>query len=572
MMTRSMGLVMAWKMVAHSNGRRKSAMKNSTLNSLVFLMVGALLLVASCSAPEIEEVVEVNPRTTIPFSVVVATDMTKVSYADAKYAFKTGDSFVVESGSSERDDIEGTLAFDGDKKLKGEISFETAKGLDNGTPLTITLINADNSDKDSYAKGIAATLQEAVEKYSLFTTTLEFNSATTESSPQRVSFAQQAAFLEITVTFNVLTTMPTGVTPVELTTAGGLKLSGNSEIELAGSEYKATFIAALPGGTEMQGSKLSVCEREIAILSSSKVIEKNKQYKVARSVDFSPQLGDPFWSDGSYGSIQHGDGVSIIGIVMYVKGNVEGDAAVVGGSEYHALVMSLKNVESGGTAWGTKKQRCANELLIIKPDNVLDFTRMDGYTMTSNLVNNHNLINSVETPNTEVAAAYKAWYYMGSAGESRNVPTGTTGWFLPSIGQWLYSISGNGFGGALPVDQWVNANGNNWRTSGELSHQALVLEGSNSLASKLNSRLQTLIDRGYSCEFDGFAINDNYSTCSENGADNAIRFNISSDVKLNNKTYSAIKTATVEKNKNYGYYDKDNHIYYYMKIRPFLAF
>lgn len=547
-------------------------MKNSTLNSLVFLMVGALLLVASCSAPEIEEVVEVNPRTTIPFSVVVATDMTKVSYADAKYAFKTGDSFVVESGSSERDDIEGTLAFDGDKKLKGEISFETAKGLDNGTPLTITLINADNSDKDSYAKGIAATLQEAVEKYSLFTTTLEFNSATTESSPQRVSFAQQAAFLEITVTFNVLTTMPTGETPVELVTADGLKVSGKTKITYDGSDYKATFAAALPGGTEMQGSKLSVCEREIDILPSSKVIEKNKQYKVARSVDFSPQLGDPFWSDGSYGSIQHGEGVSIIGIVMYVKGNVEGDAAVVGGDDYHALVMSLKNVESGGTAWGTEKQRCADGLLIKKPENVLDFTRMDGYTMTSNLINNINLknpISSPETTETAVAAAYKAWYYRGSAG-TRNVPNGTTGWFLPSIGQWLYSISGNGFGGALPVDQWVNANGNNWRTSGELSHQALVLEGSNALATKLNSRLQTLIDRGYNCEFDGFAINDNYSTCSENNDKNAIRFNISSDVKLNGKTYSAIKTATVPKVNNYGY--KEGTIYYYMKIRPFLAF
>ncbi len=82
--------------------------------------------------------------------------------------------------------------------------------------------------------------------------------------------------------------------------------------------------------------------------------------------------------------------------------------------------------------------------------------------------------------------------------------------------------------------------------------------------------LQTLIDRGYNCEFDGFAINDNYSTCSENNDKNAIRFNISSDVKLNGKTYSAIKTATVPKVNNYGY--KEGTIYYYMKIRPFLAF
>ena len=364
MMTRSMGLVMAWKMVAHSNGRRKSAMKNSTLKSLVFLMVGALMLVASCSVPEIEEVVEINPRTTIPFSVVVATDMTKVSYADAKYAFKTGDSFVVESGSSERDDIEGTLAFDGDKKLKGEISFETEKGLANGTPLKITLINADNSsDKDSYAKGIAATLQEAVEKYSLFTTTLEFNSATTESSPQRVSFAQQAAFLEITVTFNVLTTMPTGETPVELVTANGLKVSGKTEITYDGSDYKATFAAALPGGTEMQGSKLSVCEREIAILSSSKVIEKNKQYKVARSVDFRPQVGDPYWSDGSYGAIEHAGAVEIIGIIVYVdqEGTEDDGITAKTGEQFgHALVMALHNANTSGVKWGTKVKRSSS--------------------------------------------------------------------------------------------------------------------------------------------------------------------------------------------------------------------
>ena len=541
-------------------------MKNSTLNSLVFLMVGALLLVASCSAPEIEEVVEVNPRTTIPFSVVVSTDMTKVSYADAKYAFKTGDSFVVESGSSERDDIEGTLAFDGDKKLKGEISFETAKGLDNGTPLTITLINADNSDKDSYAKGIAATLQEAVEKYSLFTTTLEFNSATTESSPQRVSFAQQAAFLEITVTFNVLTTMPTGVTPVELTTAGGLKLSGNSEIELAGSEYKATFVAALPGGTEMQGSKLSVCEREIAILSSSKVIEKNKQYKVARSVDFSPQLGDPFWSDGSYGRISHPAGVSVIGIIVYVNdGSDIGNALTEkNGDNYgHALVMSLRNVFSTGKAWGNKGTLYTSNT-ITSPAQTMEQSRLSGLANTQT-------INA--SGRTDMAAYAASQYRSGQSDDLSN----TTGWFLPSIGQWIYTISKDGFGGANPASEWMrnDGKGTKWLTAaGKLSDLVLVMPATtaNALTESLNARLAVL-DDDFSCGYDSFGISwesdfsDNYWTSSENSENQALRMNFGSVETYKGSSYSTIKASPVNKDIT-SYYQNA----FIMKIRPFLAF
>lgn len=566
MMTRSMGLVMAWKMVAHSNGRRKSAMKNSTLKSLVFLMVGALMLVASCSVPEIEEVVEINPRTTIPFSVVVATDMTKVSYAGAKYAFNTDDSFVVESGSSERDDIEGKLAFDGDKKLKGEISFETAKGLDNGTPLTITLINADNSNKDSYAKGIAATLQEAVEKYSLFTTTLEFNSATTESSPQRVSFAQQAAFLEITVTFNVLTTMPTGVTPVELTTAGGLKLSGNSEIELAGSEYKATFVAALPGGTEMQGSKLSVCEREIAILSSSKVIEKNKQYKVARSVDFGPQLGDPFWSDGSYGRISHPAGVSVIGIIVYVNdGSDIGNALTEkNGDNYgHALVMSLRNVFSTGKAWGNKGTLYTSNT-ITSPAQTMEQSRLSGLANTQT-------INA--SGRTDMAAYAASQYRSGQSDDLSN----TTGWFLPSIGQWIYTISKDGFGGANPASEWMrnDGKGTKWLTAaGKLSDLVLVMPATtaNALTESLNARLAVL-DDDFSCGYDSFGISwesdfsDNYWTSSENSENQALRMNFGSVETYKGSSYSTIKASPVNKDIT-SYYQNA----FIMKIRPFLAF
>ena len=543
-------------------------MKNSTLKSLVFLMVGALMLVASCSVPEIEEVVEINPRTTIPFSVVVATDMTKVSYADAKYAFKTDDSFVVESGSSERDDIEGTLAFDGDKKLKGEISFETEKGLVNGTPLTITLINADNSDKDSYAKGIATTLQEAVEKYSLFTTNLEFNSATTESSPQRVSFAQQAAFLEITVTFNVLTTMPTGETPVELVTANGLKVSGKTEITYDGSDYKATFAAALPGGTEMQGSKLSVCEREIDILSSSKVIEKNKQYKVARSVDFRPQVGDPYWSDGSYGAIEHAGAVEIIGIVVYVdqEGTNDDELTAKSYGFGHALVMSLHNANTTGVKWGTKIQRSSS----LTTTTGQAVASMDGYGKTVSWLNS--------LGESDVTAAYLARHYRESS-EGLDIPSGSTGWFLASTGQWLHSISDPGFLRASSWTTWKDGNNNAWYSGDNQLSSALakVMEGPTALTDLFNTRFEELrsnfapsipseeffdifgMDSGST---NGDNLGDNYWTSDELDANNALRMNFGAK-----GTWSSIKINSVGKDKTWAYTS-----FFYMKIRPFLAF
>lgn len=544
-------------------------MKNSTLKSLVFLMVGALMLVASCSVPEIEEVVEINPRTTIPFSVVVATDMTKVSYADAKYAFKTDDSFIVESGSSERDDIEGKLAFDGTNKLTGKISFDSDKGLSNDTPLKITLINADNdSDKDSYAKGIAATLKDAVEKYSLFTTTVAYTPTASESEAQKVSFAQQAAFLEITVNFtNLLTSsMPTGETPVELATADGLKVSGKAEIIKDGSDYKASFVAALPGGTEMQGSKLSVCEREIAILSSSKVIEKNKQYKVARSVDFGPQLGDPFWSDGSYGRISHPAGVSVIGIIVYVNdGSDIGNALTEkNGDNYgHALVMSLRNVFSTGKAWGNKGTLYTSNT-ITSPAQTMEQSRLSGLANTQT-------INA--SGRTDMAAYAASQYRSGQSDDLSN----TTGWFLPSIGQWIYTISKDGFGGANPASEWMrnDGKGTKWLTAaGKLSDLVLVMPATtaNALTESLNARLAVL-DDDFSCGYDSFGISwesdfsDNYWTSSENSENQALRMNFGSVETYKGSSYSTIKASPVNKDIT-SYYQNA----FIMKIRPFLAF
>lgn len=551
-------------------------MKNTFVKTLVLIITGALLLTASCSVPEVEEVVEIAPRTTIPYSVVIATDMTKVSYADNKYAFKEGDSFIVESGSTERNDIEGTLVFDGSNKLKGEISFETEKGLEVGTLLKITLINADNPDKDSYAKGIATTLQDAVEKYSLFTTTLEF-STTTESTPQRVSFAQQAAFLIVTVNFTNLlnSTMPTGETPAEIIASDGTVIStGKGVIVEEGTHnYQAVFVAAVPGGTEMKGAKLSVCEREVEILPStgdSKIVERNKKYTLnPRSVDFRPQVGDPYWSDGSYGAIEHAAEVEIIGIIVYVDQEGTADDGITAKSDGfgHALVMSLHNVNTAGVKWGSKGVLRSSSPTTTTGEAVAS---MNGYGKTIEWLN--------MLGETEVTAAYKARHYR-EAGGSLDIPSGSTGWFLASTGQWLHSISAPGFLRASSWDTWKDGNNKDWYSGNNQLSSALakVMVGPTALTDLFNTRFEELRSNFAptipSSEFfdifgmdsgspNGDNLGDNYWTSDEFDQDNALRMNFGAK-----ETWSSIKINSVGKDKTWAYTS-----FFYMKIRPFLAF
>ena len=548
---------------------------NRIMKPVVLLTVFATLLVISCSTPELIEIVEEsNPWTTIPYSLIIATDATKVAYDDGlnKYAFKDGDTFFIESGSTARDDIEGTLSYDGSDplKLKGEISFETAKGLDDGTSLKVTLINADNTDKESYAKGIATSLREAVEKYSLFSALFTFSSAATESDPQKVILTQSAAFVEVTVIFtNVLnSTMPTGETPAEIVLSNGTKVSGKALIEQSGSNYQAVFTAALPDGTEMKGSSLFVCEREVEILSGtaeSKTLERNKKYKVSRSVDFKPQVGDPYWSDGSYGAIDHAGNVEIIGIIVYVDQegtDDDGITAKSGDNFGHALVMSLHNVNTTGVVWGTAVQRSSS----LTKTTGQAVASMDGYGKTVEWLNT--------LGESEVTAAYMARHYR-EAGGSLDIPSGSTGWFLASTGQWLYSISAPGFLRASSWTTWKDGNNNAWYSgSNSLSSSlAKVMEGQTALTDLFNTRFEELRSNfapsvPSETFFDHFGMQsgndlcDNYWTSDEWDKDSALRMNFGAK-----DNWSSIKINSVNKGSVWAYKEA-----FYMKIRPFLAF
>jgi hypothetical protein len=190
---------------------------------------------------------------------------------------------------------------------------------------------------------------------------------------------------------------------------------------------------------------------------------------------------------------------------------------------------------------------------------------MSGYSNTITLI-----------ANAANIAAVTARNYRSSEGDTM---TGTSGWFLPSISQWVYSISIRGFGGADYARNWiVNETYVNWLTKGTLSNLVLVKNNGsvseNLLVTSLNDRMQALYVQ-YGCEYDSFGMYsgsdfaDNYWSSSEYNASNAIRMNFGS-VETRTDTgdkYSSIKTNNLSKQSTYAWKSA-----FVMKVRPFLAF
>ena len=421
-----------------------------------------------------------------------------------------------------------------------------------------------------------------MEKYSLFTAGITFESTT-------ATLEQQACFVTATVTFNFENGNfdLEGETSVDVIVNNSLTVSGRAVLAPGNqaNSYSATFVIAMPGGTTITDeSVIQICDRDVQIIKtgSTKTLAANSKYTVERAIDFKPQLGDPFWSDGTYGRISHGQGVVITGIIVFVNNYEDSDVSDLANaaralteknSGYgRALVMSLKNAATGvkWTDGSGNNSLCTTAITTPKGQNgILGTNNVSGYSNTN--------IQRAIAANT---AANLAHSYRSTAGDTM---TGTSGWFLPSIGQWVYSITERGFGGAAPAEEWLinQAPYNKWLTNGNLSNLVLVKYNGNAtenlLVKSLNDRLQVLQD-DFGCDYDSFGMTaangnygDNYWSSTEYDADNAIRMNFGSvETRTDNgDKYSSIKTNSISKQNTYAWEPKN---FFVMKVRPFLAF
>lgn len=319
---------------------------------------------------------------------------------------------------------------------------------------------------------------------------------------------------------------------------------------------------------------------------------RNTQYTITRDITYGPQLGDPFWSDGTYGRMNHPEGdAQIVGIIVYVNHGFSDpdkkaidDAITEASSGFgHGLVMALHNA-AVGVKWSTTTGKHCTDNYVTTPRGTIAAGNLSGYKNTS----------SITTTLSETTAASIAKAYNVPVVQEKEVTENgvtktkkvTTGWFLPSIGQWMYTISKDGFGGADHMDQWTNNNGKNWlNEGGNLGDLIRVLVMSNDgnpnnlLVKSLNDRLSKLYEdfhKDYEFTYDRFGmppeqqnISDNYWTSSEYNDDKAFRMNLGSVEGSGDHLYSTIKPKPESKTStNFPFNGND----YPAKVRPFLAF
>ena len=405
-----------------------------------------------------------------------------------------------------------------------------------------------------------------MEELSLLTGTLDFG------SEDAVELYQQASFLTANISFNFVGvgSMPTGDTSVDVIVDGETIASGTAALVDNGAKnlvYNTSFVLALPGGTVLSADDyIEVCDRRIPLAAVT--LNANRNRNITRTIDFKPELGDPYWSDGTYGRVAHPSGVEVVGIIVFVNNYedsdnsdlaVEARALTEKDSGFgHALVMSLRNAATS-IRWGGTTKRYTTA--VQDPGATLNIDNVSGY------------LNTKEQRN-ETAPQAALNYRSGDTHTGHD-----SGWFLPSVGQWMYSISTRGFGGADPAEDWLVADSKDkkWLTNGSIGNLVLVKKGDtneNLLVLSLNGRLETLRQH-LGCGYDAFGMTigseygDNYWTSTEYSATEAIRMNLGSMKKPTGSSdwYSTIKVGNLGKGKTWAYMEG-----FIMKVRPFLAF
>ena len=590
-------------------------MAKQLISILLSVFAAASLLVA-CQPAALDEIIDPNPqepevvpeRTTIPYSLKVGTEGTRVSFVEnqdgtSRYEYKDGDHLHI-VGLDDRDDIVGDLTVHSGDTWSGTLSYSTDKGKPgSGTNLKVTLIHADNLNLEEYGTALVGgvptgdertLLQYAVENYSLFTAQYEFGAT------GAINLEQQATFLDVTVEFDFDGShiIDAGKALVDLTVnQKDIQVETDFHVlpDTNGEDFYVHFIAVVPGEKPVSSFKLTVGDREITFSDTSLHLNRNRKYTVNRKISFHPQVGDPFWSDGTYGRLRHPSSQEkIVGIVVFVhdfKENMTADDITIadaitekrtddnGKQLYgHGLVMALTNA-AVNVPWSAEAGKIAcTSPFVTDPEHTLAQNTLSGYANTE----------AIRTALTQKGA------YSGSAAELAKTYTyngvlvstsSTTGWFLPSVGQWMYTISEDGFGEADHASQWVNGNGVSWlqngySNDGDLGDLVLVKECANSqlnvLVKALNDRLEQFKNE-FDVTYDPFGdpsttnnVSDNYWTSSEKDAKNAIRMNLGSVRRRGSKYYSTIKVKGEEKTKVTVY--TENSINYNMKVRPFLAF
>ena len=208
--------------------------------------------------------------------------------------------------------------------------------------------------------------------------------------------------------------------------------------------------------------------------------------RVWPSISYTMQIGDIYYDNGGMTRPNTTDiaearknGLKTIGVVGYLGNNKWTEAGTGSGYGGHALVMCLKSIGSKNTEdHGTVYQLTNND---IDPSRANAFGGNNGVRNTLNNDYGSGYKTTVkhwENSNTPAIKAVKE-YRDGKIEGALPFPADkSTGWFLPSVGQW-YAVLNNLGGGWDYADNWSNANSfptNSTQVSTKI-HNALSVVG-----------------------------------------------------------------------------------------------
>lgn len=165
-------------------------------------------------------------------------------------------------------------------------------------------------------------------------------------------------------------------------------------------------------------------------------------------------VGDFYMNDGSLvdkaATLTEEQKAACIGIVFTTDQSRIGDGAKAAltakGILPHGLVIALTNATSGEPHWSNKE---VNESGLTETDNLQKmYQNVDGYAETHQIIDNNDALQSDYT-----AFYFVSRYGMAVSGtEKYAAPVKSTGWFMPSIGQW-WDIMRN-LGGISALDNY----------------------------------------------------------------------------------------------------------------------
>ena len=170
--------------------------------------------------------------------------------------------------------------------------------------------------------------------------------------------------------------------------------------------------------------------------------EKGKYYAIGVKMTRQATLGDLYYSDGTFSATLEA-GKTPIGVIAYVGTDAftENGVTLRDGTttlESHGLVLGLKNIAH--VMWRKKPSEggpanvidFSEEALVNDRSDLLRTTNVSGYANTKILAEKTDAA-------TNYPAAYQAWNYS-----ALTAPATTTGWFMPSMQQWVKMLTALG--------------------------------------------------------------------------------------------------------------------------------